>query len=416
MDSSSLGLAERLNDFKATHKQLQSALKKIVNEHHQGFNSSIGTFHQIQASLHTSQHRVRELKASLVDAKQSMDTSRPELKVFASSSSNYDQMLQLLSLIDDLQAMPQKIESQVSEKRFLGAVDSLQEALKMTRRPELDGIGALSDLKVYLSNQEHSVSDILIEELHNHLYLKSAYCEDRWRPYLTRPSQTTAVVAGTDRDQLFRFLNLLDSPQALRDDQIRNPEADSFYYLRLIIEALGRMSQLDVAVDSIEQRMPVEIFKVVEKCYSEVEQQHPKATRKIGARKSDRLVDWQEDESRRDVVEYVLSSLFARFEAIAEAHRVIYDVIDSITRKKGERDPMLLRSFNELWKLYQSEIRSLLHDHLSSSNNLDARAGTEGNLAMNMFRPYTRDKTKVSGHACEYLRSYTDCYDSGYLN
>jgi hypothetical protein len=30
-----------------------------------------------------------------------------------------------------------------------------------------------------------SLADILVEELHNHLYLKSLYCNDRWKAYST---------------------------------------------------------------------------------------------------------------------------------------------------------------------------------------------------------------------------------------
>jgi len=87
------------------------------------------------------------------------------------------------SLSEQIQQMPKKLEAKISEKRFLSAVDCLQDALRLARRSELDNIGALSELKVYLSNQEHSLKDILIEELHNHLYLKSPNCEDRWLMY-----------------------------------------------------------------------------------------------------------------------------------------------------------------------------------------------------------------------------------------
>jgi exocyst complex component 4 len=42
----------------------------------------------------------------------------------------------------------------LSEKRFLTAVELLQDGLTEIRKPSMDGIGALGDLKVYLSNQE----------------------------------------------------------------------------------------------------------------------------------------------------------------------------------------------------------------------------------------------------------------------
>jgi len=155
MDQSSLGLANQHVQFKDTHQQLQDALKSIVNEHHQGFNSSIGTFHQIQASIHASQTRVRTLKQSLVNAKGSLRTTRPELKAFATSSQSYDQMLQALGYIEQLQSMPEKLEAEISEKRFLAAVETLQDALKLMRKPEMEDIAALADLRLYFNNQEH---------------------------------------------------------------------------------------------------------------------------------------------------------------------------------------------------------------------------------------------------------------------
>jgi exocyst complex component 4 len=165
-------------------------------EHHQGFNSSIGTFHQIQTSISTSQTRVRVLKDSLANAKVNLATTKPELKALAASSQGYDEMLAILNQIEQLQLVPERLESRISEKRFLSAVEVLQEALSAVKKSEMENIGALSDLKVYLSNQETSLTDILIEELHNHLYLKSPYCDDRWKPWLS--NQQGGQVNGTD--------------------------------------------------------------------------------------------------------------------------------------------------------------------------------------------------------------------------
>lgn len=112
MDNSSLGRGSDYDDFRETSKALQKALKAIVNgniviwrrgyiqliflEHHQGFNSSIGTFHKIQTSIQTSQDRVRALKSSLLDAKSNLTVEKTELKGLATSSQNYDEMLQVL--------------------------------------------------------------------------------------------------------------------------------------------------------------------------------------------------------------------------------------------------------------------------------------------------------------------------------
>jgi len=188
MDSSSLGRAHQYGLFQDTHKQLQRALKAIVNEHHQGFNSSIGTFHKIQSSIQVSQAKIRTLKDSLDHAKVGLSTTRPELKSLAATSQSYDEMLHALTQIEQLRQVTDRLEARISEKRFLTAVDVLRDALKMVRKPDMDNIGALSDLKIYLTNQETSLTDILIEELHSHLYLKSPYCQDRWKAHAKEQS------------------------------------------------------------------------------------------------------------------------------------------------------------------------------------------------------------------------------------
>ncbi|KAF2861849.1 hypothetical protein K470DRAFT_199761, partial [Piedraia hortae CBS 480.64] len=377
MDSSSLGLEDQYGRFEEAHEQLQNALKSIVNEHHQGFNSSIGTFHKIQAAILASQQRVRTLKTGLGQAKGSLGTAKPELRTFAGNSQTYDAMLQVLSDIEHLQAVPEKLEAQVGEKRFLGAVETLQEALVLIRKPEMEDIGALSDLRVYLGNQEHSLSGILIEELHSHLYLKSPYCE-------TSTQDLGGVAAQGMRD----FLDQYDGAP-MQEDLSGNPEANTFEYIQLLIESLNNFGKLDSAVEAIDQRMPVELFKVVERSHGEVEQRHPTASRT-------RQKTMVPDEEQTAVLQDLLLTLYAKFEAIAEAHRVFYNVTMAILKREGqgkEDTARLSRNFRELWQVFQSEIRSLLHDHLAPGGESDGQR-KDSHVSAHVFRPQARDKTR----------------------
>jgi len=394
MDPSSLGLAGQYEQFQDVHRQLQNALKVIVNEHHQGFNSSIGTFHKIQAAIHASQHRVRSLRAGLVQARGSLATVRPELSVFAGNSQNYDQMLQIVRCIERLQAVPEQLEAQLSEKRFLGAVAILQEALSLIRKPELEGIGALTDLRVYLSNQEHSVTDILIEELHSHLYLKSPYCEERWKSHTKRDS-TNAAPTSNDESALFRFLETYDGSKPMQEDASRNPEADTFYYIQLLVESLGKMGKLEVVMDAIEQRLPVELFRVVERSNTEVEQRHPSTMRSAAKNRSAQLGIGVLDSESKATLEDLLTTLYAKFEAIAEGHRVLHDVTAAMLKRESQQNAASLnRSFRELWQLLQSEIRQGLHDHLASNGTLGTHRSNLDSANANIFRPKPRDRSK----------------------
>lgn len=394
LDSSSLGLANRAQEFQDAKSRLQNALRAVVNEHHQGFNSSIGTFHQIQASITASHDRIRGLRDSLNEAKANLGTAKPEFKSLALSSHSYANMLDILEMIEELQSVPGKLEASISEKRFLAAVDMLQDALKLAKRSELEDIGALADLKVYLSNQEISLADILTEELHNHLYLKSPYCEDRWKEYAKSNEQKDGPLAlpGVSRRELFAFLESLDTSEPLDEDASKNPEADSFHYIYVIAESLYKLGRLDEAVDAIEQRLPVELYKVVERSNSEVQQKHPSALQAEWKYRKGPVDIPSVHDAHNIVLSDLIQTLYARFEAIAEAHRVFHEVIGGITKREdGVFDTRLTRSFKELWKLYQSEMRSLLHDYLSTRGTAE-RLGQSENES-NIFR-YQREKGK----------------------
>ena len=363
MDYSSLGRGNDYNDFKTASKQLQKALRTIVNEHHQGFNSSIGTFHKIQASIQASQERVRTLKLSLIESKANLTVAKPELKGLAAASQNYDEMLQVLGQIEKIQALPEQLDARISDKHFLTAVDILQDALRLIRNSSLENIGALADLRVYLNNQETSLTDILLEELHDHVYLKSAYCQNRWKPFTPVEGDSLdpdKIVnnMSTGIRPLYRFLTGLNSSVPVVDDTSRNPEEDSFGYMQMIIEALNKMGRLDVAVDRMEQRLPIELFAVVEKTNQEVDNRHlphlRSAQRDFNAYPN---VSSDTTSGLDAVLNDLLYTLYSKFEAIAEGHRAIHEVISGIIEREGMRKTdHLTGGFKELWKLFQSEV------------------------------------------------------------
>ncbi|PQE13835.1 sec8 exocyst complex component specific domain-containing protein [Rutstroemia sp. NJR-2017a BBW] len=359
LDTSSVGRAHELDKFHESMQYLQDSLKNIVHEHHQGFNSSIGTFHKIQTSIQTSQKR----------SKANLSTSDPELRKLGAASTTYDELLHTLSEVEDLRLVPDQLEARISEKRFLTAVDVLQDALRRIRSPELDDIGALSELRSYLTNQETALTDILIEELHDHLYLKSPYCQERWQMLAkTQGGIAKEKFENTNIRPFFEVLESLDRNKVMVEDPSRNPEADTFYYLELLTEALNKLGRLENAVNTIRQRLPVELFGIVNETNSEVDQKHPSSLRGgLSGTQGNQTFSGRENTIRADVIYDLLWTLYAKFEAIAEGHRFFNDVVKAITRREGIRNPTtLLGGFRELWNLYQNEIRSLLHNYVTT--------------------------------------------------
>lgn len=302
---------------------------------------------------------MRTLRGALDDAKSGLLSTKPELKGLATSSQKYDDIIQLFNQIQEIQSLPEKLESRISDKRFLAAVEVLHDAFRHLRRSELENIGALADIRAYFTNQEISLTDILVEELHDHLYLKSPYCSDRWKPPAEGEGGANTAWTGSASWErpVFGFLAKLDASSPMVEDASRNPEADTFHYIQLLIEALNKMGNLDIAVNQIEQRLPVELFTVVDKTNAEVDARYPSSPRGFAQdNKSDSPTE--AIEKRGHVLTEYLWTLYSKFEAIAEGHRVVHDVIAAIVEREGiPKGSALAGGFKELWKLYQSEVR-----------------------------------------------------------
>lgn len=99
-----------------------------------------------------------------------------------------------LTLRDHLKQVPEQLESLIGEKKFLQAALILVRSLKTINKPEIAEIGAVSDLRAYFVSQQtvgcdtrselmQTLTDILVEELHSHVYLKTYYSDSRWRVY-----------------------------------------------------------------------------------------------------------------------------------------------------------------------------------------------------------------------------------------
>lgn len=178
----------------------------------------------------------------------------------------------------------------------------------------------------------------------------------------------------------------------MQDDPNRNPEADTFMYIQLLVESLNSLGRLDVAVNTITERLPLEMFKVVEKCSNEADRRHPSTLR--GPKDGRDVLDGT-NSARNIVLNDLLGILFARFEAIAEGHRVVHEIIAGILKRDGIRtSSSLTGGFRELWKLYQSEIRSLLHDYLAADGNMAFSRGQGNDRGIGVFSRQPRDKTK----------------------
>ncbi|KAF9577867.1 hypothetical protein BGW38_006655, partial [Lunasporangiospora selenospora] len=316
MDASSLGRDYEM--FTKILRDIERALKGVVEGSYQGFNASIGTYGGVIDSISDSQSRVKELRMDLKNSKESLRLRHADLVQMYNKSQQYKDMIDMLDEIEELKQVPLKLEVLVREKHFLAAVKMLVSAHKTISKPEMGAIGALSDLSRYFNEQIETMSETLLEELHNHLYLKSPYCDSRWFAYTTGqealPSADRGLFEGLGKDlsKLNPFNDRMKrtggfQPKTKPGNEVRlddemitedleiNPEVDSGYYLEILVESLGLLGKFKEAIVTILQRVPLETYQMIDKTISQVnERRHAQALKTINAR--DANYEDEEDE------------------------------------------------------------------------------------------------------------------------
>ncbi|CAG8497625.1 8122_t:CDS:10, partial [Funneliformis caledonium] len=376
--------------------------------YYQGFNSSIGTFGGVMQNIGGKfNERVKEMKSQLKTCKETLMSKRSDLLQLWFRSQQYKEMIRILDQIEEFKETPEKLEVLLMEKHFLTAAKMLLDAIKTLEKKEMIGIGALSDLRRYLKAQQSSLHELLIEELHNHLYLKNSYCDSRWVKYTkdqkTLPSPLMEWQSGKETRKI-SYMTLKNkknlqvntgftmstplspkSPKPLNnnitfndeDEMIVenleiNPETDSFYYLEILIESLSTLKKLPQALETITQRIPIELYQLVDKTIAEVEERNSEIfsqKSKINDVADIFALDYPENDAQMEILRDLLWTLYSKLDAVLQGHRFILDIVEKISKRqeyqKSDSQNIKVYSFIEIWKPVQSEVRTLLRDYIT---------------------------------------------------
>ncbi|KAF9229101.1 hypothetical protein BS17DRAFT_771020 [Gyrodon lividus] len=330
LDESSTG--KSMDSFRKTKHMLSQALKGSVDRHYKAFADALPHHAALLNHLGQAQTQAQEARIALQEAKEFLGSKRADLVQLWSRGQSLEEMMRLLDQIEHLKSVPDALETLISEKRLIQASVLLIRSLKLINKPDMHEIGAVADLRNYFVGQETALREILIDELHNHLYLKSFWCETRWAAYTPGQSTfpkvdfddgpaesdapngasralTTTFPNKSQTTRLSRYLNSLttrpnDPPHDLDDTNFcnsataqeisasvsasvssssnlgttslqfgqanANPEADSFTYIETLLESLAILGRLGSALDIVMQRLHSEIFSLVASTVDEV--------------------------------------------------------------------------------------------------------------------------------------------------
>lgn len=149
-------------------------LTLIFPEHARAFNNSLAHHASLLNHLGVAQTQIADTRTSLQEAKDSLSSKRADLVQLWSRGQILDEMMRILDQMcvclsqfmpiifahklfvysEHLKAVPDVLETLMSEKRLLQASVLLVRSLKMINKSDMVEIGAVTDLRSYLNGQE----------------------------------------------------------------------------------------------------------------------------------------------------------------------------------------------------------------------------------------------------------------------
>ncbi|KAJ3108836.1 hypothetical protein HDU97_010108 [Phlyctochytrium planicorne] len=278
-------------------------------------------------------------------------------------------MNRILDLIDELQKTPEKLENLIHGKFYLTAVRTLISTLRTLNGGDLCEIGALESIRTKLDDLKNTLPETLLEELHNHIYLKSPFSLDR-----------------IDKQVQFDFSKFVGDKEKVSEDLEMNPESDSFLYMGSLLESLYILGRLPDAMEIVRERLPVEIYYVVERTIQEVDRRTPLSSDSAEEKHLFDLIGSNTKAEQASLLRDLLFNLFVKLEAIIDAHKFIASFA-GIKAVNVE-----ICSDKDVWSTVQNEVKALLYDYLTNSNR--SSAFNNSLVSMNEILKEKRGKVK----------------------
>ncbi|KAJ1964099.1 exocyst subunit [Dipsacomyces acuminosporus] len=385
MDTSSLGKSHE--EFQYNYAQLNDSLDSIVNEYYGGFNDSILSFSGLHDKIQGASGTVNHVKSNLYKVRRMILEERGSLDQLYTKSNQLGAIVSILNRIEEVKKLPEELAGYVREKKFLTAASKLVQDKQFVLDPELNPIEALSGLRLQLEKERSELLRLIIDELHNHIYLKSPYCErkmgvegdsgedaDGSSGDGSTSGGTGPKAAGKSGDQKdSRKHKGARKTKKLDDSEEGNAEADSFAYVEMLLESLVTLENTSEAMQEIKSSISLELSRLIDGIISEVEERNK--TLIVKSKVVDQKDDGLAQDTDREILFDFARILFARLETVLEYHDFVLEVVHSLDRRERYSIPSAgnisnnmrrtrLYSINDVWSAMKTEILALLKDYL----------------------------------------------------
>lgn len=263
------------------YNESDARLDKLVLQHHQDLTQVMSAFTAITTRLNTSKEKLSSVRGRLVGCQSLLNCKLDELKRLWIESVENKHILELLDQVEQLTKVPEEITNFMNRKHYLHATKLLVKSVA-SLESGLKKVDALSDVKHDLMGKKEELYNILLDDLHRHVYVKSTAETlgqikiKNERKDINSPTGGT-FIPGHARNKS-SDLNLGRNRSRTREQVIEikepieedinpdnDPEEDSSKFISIIVECLSILHRVPDAIESIKDRADKELGNIVKR-------------------------------------------------------------------------------------------------------------------------------------------------------
>ncbi|XP_077991947.1 exocyst complex component 4-like isoform X2 [Glandiceps talaboti] len=370
------------------YRECDKKLGKLVEDHYSDLQVTVQSFSGISSRIAKSRQKLGVVRENLTSCKALLHCKRDEIRKLWLEGVEHKQVLALLCQIEGVKETAIKLEEYMRKKHYLHATELLTSTVA-TLEGSLSDVDALRDLKTDLLQKKVQLHEVLIDELHIHLYEKSATLTQntfkrggshrgsgrkdvstpmRKATLLEQAAVHSAGVKGLhSKSRAAGMGDLLDEePKHITEDLNENVEEDTVHFMSILIESLYVLKKLPEAMEAITSQMQGHLTKIIERTTSLILDSANQREEPILP------------QDRPKLLLELLETLFERLRCVAAAHMIVLTALKRIKNSASQvNTDFQLYDMQQVWSKIQAVLQILLGDYLDVKNTASTKQQTQ---------------------------------------
>lgn len=336
-------------------KQIDAKINLQLSDNHNALKQIPEVYSNVLEKIKFAQGKIRSCKEKIDRCKTSLQCQREDLKRLYLDSVTNGQILDLLARIDKVREVSGVLDNYIKHKHYQNATKLLKTNVALLEG-NLSSVEALKDIKEDLKKRKDTLHLEMIQQLQNHLYLKAPSAKDKVQ--LFRSGEPPEMDDEDEYEDEEEHLN-------------KDPEEDTYKFLKLLIQSLQQLGRLDETIEVIEKSMESELRSILNNTAQDL----------LYKKRLTNQID-----NQPALFPELLEECFAKYRAVAASHHVVINAIEHL--RYGRQASRYTN--NIVWSNIQTCVEFLLRDYMAVDEDVTAQTTPSSSTAVS-YNPVRND-------------------------